>query len=161
VETGRRNTMNRLFSLSYLLALAAVLALNSRGVAQQRCAPFNATSVVSVTPLGGGAFSINGSGSGTPIGSFTQAGTAQFFLVGKGSVQFTSTTVISTPAGNLYTAEMGSSTFGRAAGTFRIVGGTGAYAGVSGAGSFKVAVNTNGTQTATYVGVLCLSSGGN
>jgi hypothetical protein len=144
-----------------LLALGTMLTLASPSVAQQTCVPFKATTVVTLTPLGGGVFTASGSGTGTPIGNYTQTSTITFFQQGKGAVRFRSTDIITTPVGTLSTTEMGSSTFGRAAGTFRITGGTGAYAGASGSGSFRVVVNANGTQTATYTGTLCLPARGN
>ena len=64
-------------------------------------------------------------------------------------------TMISTPDGDLYTAEAGNATEQGTVGSYRILGGTGVWEGASGNGAFQVQANADGTQTANYTGVVC------
>jgi hypothetical protein len=139
----------------YLIAILAALGSGNRAEAQTHCSPFRAVSVVRVMPIPGmpGAFSLSGSGTGVPIGTYTQSGRIDFQLVG-GAVHFFSRTVIATALGEIHTAEAGVSNGQAAVGSFRVLGGTGQYAGVTGSGAFRVVLNPNGTQTATYTGIL-------
>lgn len=148
-----------LFPRFGLLALGAVLALASPGTAQQTCVPFKATATVQLTFLGQNGnllhFAVSGTGAGAPIGSYSQSGTILFVLQPK-QVLFTSSTAISTPAGTIFTREIGVSLATGATGTYQITGGTGAFVGAHGSGTFNVVRNPDGTQSATYDGVLCL-----
>jgi hypothetical protein len=152
-----------LFPLACLLALGAVLTLASRSVAQQTCVPFQATSTVrlSLLSVNGNmaALAVNGTGVGTPIGPYAQSGTI-LFVFQPNNILFTSSTAIATPAGAIFTREVGVSLPAGATGTYRLTGGTGAYVGAHGSGSFSVVRNPDGTQTATYNGTLCLPPAG-
>jgi hypothetical protein len=122
--------------------------------AEQSCEPFVVTTTVIVAPTGNpGEFSLDGSGGGT-IGDAVQTGLIQFKLVGR-AIHFRSLTVISTDTGDLYTAEAGNATVQGSVGSYRILGGTGAWEGASGSGSFRVDANPDGTQTASYLGTIC------
>lgn len=147
-----------------LLAIVALLALAAPGAAQQTCVPFKATSTVKLAFLSQSGnvlnFAVSGAGVGAPIGPYTQSGTIRFVLQPR-QVLFTSSTTISTPTGTISTREIGLSLPTGATGTYQITGGTGVFVGAHGSGSFNVVRNPDGTQSATYDGVLCLPAAGN
>ena len=143
----------------FCLGILAVTANGQVASAQQPvCVPFEATSTSSLEPVNEDTDLIDGIGSGEPIGDFLQSGEVTFIFQG-GAILFVSATTISTPDGDLYTAEFGSAIGG--AGRFQITGGTGLYADASGRGSFRVIGFDPelAVQTVKYQGVLCLPAG--
>ena len=142
-------------TLFSVLSLACLwLGQQSAVRADDGCEAFRLTTTVDVAPTGPGEFSLVGAGEGT-IGEVTQTGVIEFRLFGH-AVHFRSLTVISTTDGDhIYTAEAGIATEQGTVGSYRILGGTGAWEGASGKGAFQVEINADRTQTATYTGVIC------
>jgi hypothetical protein len=146
--------MRRTLLMTLTWGVGILVGHSQMAHAQTTCEPFSATTVVSVGPTGTpGEFALAGDGDST-LGPIEQIGLIQFKLVGD-AVHFRSLTVISTANGLIYTAEAGNATEEGTVGSFRILGGTGAWEGASGSGAFRVDPNPDGTQKARYIGVIC------